>query len=122
METGIAVHVSQLKLKMTSILLRLPSDLLGLGPRPFGLGNLTQKKKLDYPYPTVAISIEDLRRQRLAHLWVLVLGDVAAHPQPLLLPHGDVYFLETQAICFQETDHVLLVLLHLGGMRTGRIG
>lgn len=67
-----------------------------------------------YPsYPTVAILIEDLRRQRVAFLRLLVSGDVTVHPEPLLLQHGDVYFLEADSIGLQETHHCLLVLLYL---------
>lgn len=64
-------------------------------------------------YPTVVIVVEYLRRQRVAFLRPLVRGDVAEHPQPLLLQHGDVYFLETDPIGLQEAHHCLLMLFHL---------
>lgn len=64
-------------------------------------------------YPTVAILVEDLRRQRVASLGQLVAGDVTVHPEPLLLQHGDVYLLEADSIGLQESYHSLLVLLHL---------
>lgn len=64
-------------------------------------------------YPTVAVVVKDLRRQRVAFLRLFVPGDVAVHPEPLLLHHGDVHFLEVDPIGLQETDHCLLVLFHL---------
>lgn len=65
------------------------------------------------PYPTVAILVEDLWRQRVAFFRQLVPGDVAVHPEPLLLQHGDVYLLEADSIGLQETYYCLLVLLYL---------
>lgn len=64
-------------------------------------------------YPTVAVLIEDLRRQRVALFWTLLLGDVTVHPKPLLLQHGDVYLLEVDTIGLEESHHCLLVLLYL---------
>lgn len=64
-------------------------------------------------YPTVAVLVEDLRRQRVALLGTLLFRDVAVHPKPLLLQHGDVYFLEVDSISLQESHHCLLVLLYL---------
>lgn len=64
-------------------------------------------------YPTVAVLIEDLRRQRVALLGTLLLRDVTVHPKPLLLQHGDVYLLEGDSISFQESHHCLLMLLYL---------
>jgi len=62
------------------------------------------------------ILIEDLWRQRVAFLWQLIPGDVAVHPEPLLLQHGNVYFLEADSIGLQETNHRLLMLLYLEQM------
>ena len=73
-------------------------------------------------YPTVAILVEDLRRQWVALLRLLVSGDVAVHPEPLLLQHGDVYFLEADSIGLQETHHCLLVLLYLWQIKEGKKG
>lgn len=64
-------------------------------------------------YPTVAVLIEDLRRQRVALFWTLLLRDVTVHPKPLLLQHGDVYLLEVDAIGLEESHHCLLMLLYL---------
>lgn len=64
-------------------------------------------------YTAVSILIEDLRRQWVAFLWLPFPGDVAVHPEPLLLHHGNIYFLEVDSIGLQETNHRLLVLLHL---------
>lgn len=58
--------------------------------------------------------VEDLWRQRVAFFRQLVPGDVAVHPEPLLLQHGDVNLLEADSIGLQETHHCLLVLLYLG--------
>lgn len=64
--------------------------------------------------------VEDLRRQWVAFLWQLVSGDVAVHPQPLFLQHGDVYFLEADSIGLQETHHFLLMLFYLRTDEEGR--
>lgn len=64
-------------------------------------------------YPTVAVLVEDLRRQRVALLGPLLLRDVAVHPEPLLLQHGDVHRLEVDSIRLQESHHCLLMLLYL---------
>lgn len=64
-------------------------------------------------YPTVAVLVEDLRRQRVALLGTLVFRDVTVHPKPLLLPHGDVHLQEVDSIGLQESHHCLLMLLHL---------
>lgn len=64
-------------------------------------------------YPTVAVLVEDLRRQRVALIGTLLLRDVTVHPKPLLLQHGDVYFLEVDSIGLEEPHHCLLMLLHL---------
>lgn len=65
------------------------------------------------PYPTVAVSVEDLWRQRVALLGMLLLRDVSVHPKALLLQHGDVHFLEADSIGLQESHHCLLMLLYL---------
>ena len=70
-------------------------------------------------YPTVVILVEDLWRQRVAFLGQLVSGDVPVHPEPLLLQHGDVYFLEADSIGLQETHHCLLVLFYLHQITNG---
>lgn len=64
-------------------------------------------------YPTVAVVIEDLRRQRVALFWTLLLRDVTVHPKALLLQHGDVYLLEVDSIGLEESHHRLLMLLYL---------
>lgn len=64
-------------------------------------------------YPAVDVVIEDLRRQRVAVGRPLVTRDVAVHPQPLLLQHGDVYLLEVDSVGLQEAHHRLLLLFHL---------
>lgn len=64
-------------------------------------------------YPTVAVLIEDLRRQRVALFWTLLLRDVTVHPKPLLLQHGDVDLLEVDSVGLEESHHCLLMLLHL---------
>lgn len=70
-------------------------------------------------YTTVAILIEDLWRQWIAFLWFLFLGDVAVHPEPLLLQHGNVDFLEVNSICLQETHNCLLMFLYLDRSKEG---
>ncbi len=76
--------------------------------------DFSQTLKQTHPsYPTVAIFIEDLGRHWVAFLRPLVFGDVPIHPEPLLLQHGDVYFLEVDTIGLQETHHSLLMLLYL---------
>lgn len=86
----------------------------------FGLmGNIWFSKLLEdsmwmcAPYPTVAVLVEDLRRQRVALLGMLLFRDVSVHPKALLLQHGDVYFLEADSIGLQESHHCLLMLLYL---------
>lgn len=64
-------------------------------------------------YPTVVVLVEDLRRKRVALLGTLLFRDVTVHPKPLLLQHGDVYFLEVDSISLQESHHCLLMLLYL---------
>lgn len=64
-------------------------------------------------YPTVALLVEDLRRQRVALLGTPVFRDVPVHPKPLLLQHGDVHLLEVDSISLQESHHCLLLLLYL---------
>lgn len=66
-------------------------------------------------YTTVAIIVENLWRQRVALLWLLIPGDVAVHPEPLLLQHRNVYFLEVDSVGLQETNYCLLMFLYLHG-------
>lgn len=77
----------------------------------FCFGSITEEKHDSYP--AVVLLVEDLWWQRVAFFRQLVPGDVAVHPQPLLLQHGDVYLLEADSIGLQETHHCLLVLLYL---------
>lgn len=73
------------------------------------------KNNVTTTYTAVVILVENLWRQRVALLWLLIPGDVAVHPEPLLLPHGNVYFLEVDSVGLQETHHCLLMLLYLRG-------
>lgn len=63
------------------------------------------------------ILIEDLWRQRVTPLWSPLLWNVLVHPEPLLLQHGDVNFLEANLVCLQETHHILLVFFYLQWMQ-----
>lgn len=66
-------------------------------------------------YPTIALFIEDLRGQGDAVGGLLLVGDILPHPHAVLLVAGDVQLSVVHLNSLQEADHILLLLLDLGG-------
>ena len=72
-------------------------------------------------YPTVALFVEDLRGQGDAVGGLLLRGDVLPHPHAVLLVAGDVQLSVVHFNSLQEADHILLLLLDLGGIKMSKI-
>lgn len=66
------------------------------------------------PYATVAVLVEDLRRQRDAVAGLVLLRHVGPHPHAVLLVAGNVQLGVVHLESLQEADHILLLLLDLG--------
>lgn len=68
-------------------------------------------------HPTVALIVENLRREGDAVGWLLFLGDVLPHPHAVVHVAGDVQLGVVHFKSLQETNHILLLLLDLGGRK-----
>lgn len=72
-------------------------------------------------YPTVAIFIENLRGQGDPVGRLLLLRDILPHPHAVLLVAGDVQLSVVHFKSLQEANHILLLLLDLGGRKINNI-
>lgn len=68
---------------------------------------------LFYTDPTVALFIEDLRGQWDAIGGFLLLWDILPHPLAVLFIAGNVQLSVVHLQCFQEAQHILLLLFDL---------
>lgn len=68
---------------------------------------------LFYTDPTVALFIEDLRGQWDAIGGFLLLWDILPHPLAVLFIAGNVQLSVVDLQCFQEAQHILLLLFDL---------